>query len=70
MVASITDVVMIPINKIVSFMNYSFELFGFTVSIGSWWAMCLGFGIVLSLLHSLSGTNILSKFMIKGVKGD
>lgn len=35
MVASITDVVMIPINKIVSFMNYSFELFGFTVSISS-----------------------------------
>ena len=68
--ADLTQLVMIPINAFLNYIAYDFSLFGIHLTIGTWFAMCLTFGIILKLLSALSGTDVLSRFFIKGVHGD
>lgn len=67
-VSDITSLVNFAIEKILSFWNWSFTLWGITISIGSWYAMCLIFVLIVKVIDVLAGGNILGT-IISGMSG-
>lgn len=64
----ISSVVNFALNKFLAFWNWGFTYMGITVSIGSWFAMCLVFVLIVKVIDVLSGGNVLGA-IISGIGG-
>lgn len=67
----ITPVIMTPINIFMGWLNdYSFTIFGISMSFHSWFYMCAMFGTLIFFLNWLAGGGLIKIGRIKGAIGD